>query len=74
MKFRSISKRIVFSFSIVVAIVILYIGYNFYSVKLSNSATEQIIEEDLHLLITDYELASTISLRIAAARGYVLSG
>ncbi len=52
----------------------LYIGYNFYSVKLSNSATEQIIEEDLHLLITDYELASTISLRIAAARGYVLSG
>ncbi|WP_286923074.1 MULTISPECIES: methyl-accepting chemotaxis protein [Lysinibacillus] len=74
MKFKSISKRIVFSFSIVVAIVILYIGYNFYSVKLSNSATEQIIEEDLHLLITDYELASTISLRIAAARGYVLSG
>ncbi|MFF2793913.1 methyl-accepting chemotaxis protein [Lysinibacillus xylanilyticus] len=74
MNFKSISKRIVFSFSIVVAVVVLYIGYNFYAVNQSNSATEQIIDEDLQLLITDYEEAQTIGLRIAAARGYVLSG
>ncbi|MGE7691235.1 methyl-accepting chemotaxis protein [Lysinibacillus sp. NPDC097214] len=74
MNFKSISKRIVFSFSIVVAVVVLYIGYNFYAVKQSNNATEQIIEEELHLLITDYEEAQTIGLRIAAARGYILSG
>ncbi|MGE7948962.1 methyl-accepting chemotaxis protein [Lysinibacillus sp. NPDC093688] len=74
MNFKSISKRIVFSFSIVVAVVVLYIGYNFYAVKQSNSATEQIIDEELHLLISDYEEAQTIGLRIAAARGYVLSG
>ena len=53
---------------------ILYIGYNFYAVNQSNSATEQIIDEEMQLLITDYEEAQTIGLRIAAARGYVLSG
>ncbi|MDM5248044.1 methyl-accepting chemotaxis protein [Lysinibacillus sp. G4S2] len=74
MNFKSISKRIVFSFSIVVAVVILYIGYNFYAVKQSNKATEQIIDEELQLLITDYEEAQTIGLRIAAIRGYILSG
>jgi len=74
MNFKSISKRIVFSFSIVVAVVVLYIGYNFYAVNQSNSATEQIIDEEMQLLITDYEEAQTIGLRIAAARGYVLSG
>lgn len=74
MNFKSISKRIVFSFSIVVAVVILYIGYNFYAVHQSNSATERIIDEEMQLLITDYEEAQTIGLRIAAARGYILSG
>lgn len=74
MNFKSISKRIVFSFSIVVAVVVLYIGYNFYAVNQSNSATERIIDEELQLLITDYEEAQTIGLRIAAARGYILSG
>ncbi|MEY9979167.1 methyl-accepting chemotaxis protein [Lysinibacillus sp. RC79] len=74
MNFKSISKRIVFSFSIVVAVVVLYIGYNFYAVQQSNNATEQIIDEEMQLLISDYEEAQTIGLRIAAARGYVLSG
>ncbi len=74
MNFKSISKRIVFSFSIVVAVVVLYIGYNSYAIIQSNRATEQIVDEELQLLITDYELSSTIALRIAAARGYVLSG
>ncbi|KOP80140.1 chemotaxis protein [Lysinibacillus sp. FJAT-14745] len=74
MDFKSISKRIVFSFSVVIAIVVLFIGYNYYAVKQSNSATEQIIDEELQLLIADYEQAQTIALRIAAARGYVLSG
>ncbi|MGE7916059.1 methyl-accepting chemotaxis protein [Lysinibacillus xylanilyticus] len=74
MNFKSISKRIVFSFSIVVAVVVLYICYNFYAVTQSNKATEQIIDEELQLLITDYEEAQTIGLRIAAVRGYILSG
>lgn len=74
MNFKSISKRIVFSFSIVVAVIVLYIAFNFYEITQSNQATEQIVDEELQLLIADYELASTIGLRIATARGYVLSG
>jgi len=74
MHFKSIGKRIVFAFSIVVAVIVFYISFNFYEISQSNRATEQIVDEELQLLITDYELASTIGLRIAAARGYVLSG
>jgi len=52
----------------------LYIVYNYFAIKQSNHATEQIVEQELQLLTTDYEQAQTIDLRIAAARGYVLSG
>ncbi|WP_155590885.1 methyl-accepting chemotaxis protein [Lysinibacillus cavernae] len=74
MKFKTISRRIVFSFSIVIAIMMLYIVYNYYAITQSNNATEQIVQKELQLLITDYEQAQTIDLRIVAARGYVLSG
>lgn len=74
MKFKTISRRIVFSFSIVIAIVMGYIVYNYFAIKQSNDATEQIVQQELQLLIIDYEQAQSIDLRIAAARGYVLSG
>ncbi|MEG0470879.1 MAG: methyl-accepting chemotaxis protein [Solibacillus sp.] len=72
--FKTISARIIFAFSLVVAVIGLYIVYNVYAMNQSNQATENIVDEELQLLITDYELASSIALRIAAARGYVLSG
>ncbi|KPN96383.1 methyl-accepting chemotaxis protein [Lysinibacillus sp. ZYM-1] len=74
MSFKTISRRIVFSFSIVITIMGLYIVYNYFAIKQSNNATEQIVQQELQLLTTDYEQAQTIDLRIAAARGYVLSG
>lgn len=72
--FKTISARIIFAFSLIVAVICLNIGYNVYATHQSNLATEKIVDEELQLLIVDYELASTIALRIAAARGYVLSG
>ncbi|HAU33880.1 methyl-accepting chemotaxis protein [Lysinibacillus fusiformis] len=74
MSFKTISRRIVFSFSIVITIMALYIVYNYFAIKQSNHATEQIVEQELQLLTTDYGQAQTIDVRIAAARGYVLSG
>ena len=74
MNFKSISTRIIFAFTIVVAVIVVYIAYNVLAITQNNTATEQIVDEELQLLITDYELASTIAVRIAAARGYVLSG
>lgn len=73
-KFKTISARIIFAFSLVVLVITLYIAYNVYALNQSNQATEKIVDEELQLLIADYELASSITLRIAAARGYVLSG
>ena len=72
--FKTISARIIFAFSLIVAVIVLYIGYNLYATNQSNEATKNIVDEELQLLIADYELASTIALRIAAARGYILSG
>ncbi|MEK4426831.1 methyl-accepting chemotaxis protein [Solibacillus sp. FSL K6-1523] len=74
LNFKTVNARIIFAFSLIVAIICLNIGYNVYSTSQSNQATKNIVEEDLQLLIADYELASTVGLRIAAARGYVLSG
>lgn len=73
-KFKTISARILFAFSLIVVVICLNIGYNVYSINETNKATKEIIDEELQLLIIDYELASTIESRIAAARGYVLSG
>ncbi|MFJ7953577.1 methyl-accepting chemotaxis protein [Lysinibacillus sp. NPDC096418] len=73
-KFKSISARIVFAFSIIVAVIVLYIGFNMYTSLQNSQTTDAIVNEELQLLIADYELASSIGLRIAAARGYVLSG
>lgn len=74
MLFKTISRRIVFSFSIVITIMALYIVYNYFAIQQSNNATEQMVSQELKLLTIDYEQAQTIDLRIAAARGYILSG
>lgn len=74
MSFKTISRRIVFSFSIVITIMALYIVYNYFAIQQSNNATEQMVSQELQLLTIDYEQAQTIDLRIAAARGYILSG
>ncbi|QTB24223.1 methyl-accepting chemotaxis protein [Lysinibacillus sphaericus] len=74
MSFKTISRRIVFSFSIVITIMALYIVYNYFAIQQSNNATEQMVSQELQLLTIDYEQPQTIDLRIAAARGYILSG
>lgn len=51
-----------------------YLVYSIYSNIQTNKATEQIIENELDILVADYELAGAIHARIAAARGYILTG
>ncbi|WP_332645601.1 methyl-accepting chemotaxis protein [Lysinibacillus sp. 54212] len=72
--FTSIRKKILFSFSIVVFIMILNSSYNIYTTNKNNTLTDEMVNEQINLLITDYELSNSIALRIAAVRGYVLSG
>ena len=74
MNFKSISARILFSFGILIVIIMSYLVYSIYSNIQTNKATEQIIENELDILVADYELAGAIHARIAAARGYILTG
>lgn len=73
-RFKTIRRRILFAFSIVILIIAAYSIYNFIHTTSSVKQTDAIINEELQLLTVDYDLAQTMALRIAAARGYVLSG
>ncbi len=73
-KFKTIRTRILFSFAIVIAVMAVFIIYNYIQTSTSVDSTKKIVDEELDLLNVDYSLAQTMSLRIAAARGYVLSG
>lgn len=74
LQFKTIRRRILFAFSIVIFIIAGYSIYNFIHTTSSVNQTDVIINEELQLLTIDYDLAQSMALRIAAARGYVLSG
>ena len=74
LQFKTIRARILFAFSVVILIVATYSAYNFIHTASSVKQTDIIVNEELQLLTIDYNLAQTMALRIAAARGYVLSG
>lgn len=61
-------------FAVVLLLVVAQAVYNFLVINGVNQSTEEIIEKELPVLIANEQLALTISSRIAAARGYVLSG
>lgn len=73
-KFKTIRKRILFAFTSVIAIIAAFIIYNYIQTSNSVDNTKKIVDEELQLLTVDYDLAQTMAIRIAAARGYVLSG
>lgn len=60
MNFKSISARILFSFGVLIVIIMGYLVYSIYSNIQMNKATEQIIENELDILVADYELAGAM--------------
>ena len=74
MKFKSIRTRILFSFVLVLVLVAVMSIYNFVQTTKSVDNTKDIVDYELQLLTVDNNLAHSIALRIAAARGYVLTG
>ena len=61
-------------FLIVNALVVLLAVYIFSILNNSNQTIKQIIDEELPLLIADESISITMYDRIAAARGYIISG
>ncbi|MER1986799.1 MAG: methyl-accepting chemotaxis protein [Solibacillus sp.] len=74
LQFKSLKTSILFSFSIVIAFMLALSTYYFMNTSKSTKNMNHIVNEELQLLTVDYDLAQTMALRIAAARGYVLSG
>lgn len=72
--FTSIKRKLLFSFSLVILLVLIYGAYNIYVVMKSNNEARNIVEKELPLLIAHEQMALTMANRISTARGYVLYG
>ena len=72
--FNSIRTKILAGFSILIVVMIIYMIYVSISNANETNEIEGIIGEELPILIADYELATTIHARLAAAQGYLLTG
>ncbi|GLC87191.1 methyl-accepting chemotaxis protein [Lysinibacillus piscis] len=74
MKFKTIRTKILLGFFAVVVVIILQGAYTTYSNFNMNDEIEEMVHTELELSIIDQHLANSVSARIAAARGYLLSG
>ena len=72
--FKSIKTKMLFGFSVVILLVILFGIYNYSVIKTNNEDTKNIVEKELPLLIANEQFALTMANRIAAVHGYVLYG
>ncbi len=63
-----------FGFSLVILLVVLFGIYNFSAIKKSNEEAKNIVEKEVPLLIANEQMARTMANRISTARGYVLYG
>ncbi|MEK4298872.1 methyl-accepting chemotaxis protein [Oceanobacillus sp. FSL W8-0428] len=71
---KSIKSKIIFAFSIVILLVLFLGAYNSITIKRMNDETTKMIEDNLQMLIANTGLETAMANRIAAARGYVLTG
>ncbi|MGY4795693.1 methyl-accepting chemotaxis protein [Lysinibacillus fusiformis] len=74
MKFKSLRTKILFGFFIILIGIMIQSGYIIYSNIQMNKEIEDMVHRELELSIVDQHLANSISVRIGAARGYVLTG
>lgn len=74
LKFKSIRAKLIFGFSVVVVLIVLLGAYIFYTLNSTNKFTEEILERELPLLIADEQLAIAMANRMAASRGFILTG
>lgn len=71
---KSIKSKIIFAFSVVILLVLFLGAYNSITIKRMNDETTKMIEDNLQMLIANTGLETAMANRIAAARGYVLTG
>ena len=72
--FNSIRKRILAGFLVLIVVIVFFMANTLQNQAKDTAAVDEIVHQDLPILIADYELATTIHARLAAARGYLLTG
>lgn len=72
--FKSIKMKILFGFALVILLIVAFSAYNYYGISKTNQATERIVNEELQTLAAYEQLSASITVQIAAVRGYLLSG
>lgn len=73
-KNTSIRTKIIMGFGIIAVIVLLLNIFMYYQQNKVSKETKDMITTELHLLNLDQQLSASFAVRLASARGYVLSG
>ncbi|WP_432361303.1 methyl-accepting chemotaxis protein [Sporosarcina sp. UB5] len=72
--FKSIRSKLLVAFSIVILLTMGLGIYNSISIKRINSTTDTLVNQDVHLLSVDQQLATLMANRVGVTRAYVLFG
>ena len=71
---NTIRRKILLIFGIIISISVVFSIFSYISNNALIQSTEEIIDEKLILLNAENELSESMNVRLAAARGYVISG
>lgn len=74
MKFKSLKVRILSSFSLLIAVFILFTIYNYTTSNSIEQETSVLVERDLTIMNASESIVTSSSVRLSAALGYVLTG
>lgn len=74
MKFKSLKVRILSSFSLLIAVFILFTIYNYTTTNSIEQETSLLVDRDLEILTASESIVTSSSVRLSAALGYVLTG
>lgn len=74
LNFKTIKTKILFGFSLVILLTVLFSVYNYWAVSNVNKDTKEMVDKDLKLLIANQKLASSMSNRVGSVRGYAADG
>ncbi|MBS4195714.1 methyl-accepting chemotaxis protein [Lederbergia citri] len=70
--FKSLKTKILFGFSCVILLFIVFGLYNFLTVKNVNNDTKNILDKELKILIIDDQLSANMANRVSLLRGFLL--
>jgi len=74
LSFKSIKGKMIFGFSVVVVLIVLLGGYIYITLNNVNNDTLDVKNHELPLLIANQKLAQSLDGRLAASRGFILTG